>query len=162
MSGNQFCLRLSVVLITLHTFGGSSLAQSNQLNLKVENLMTTQELRTSGVSALTPSQRKVLDAWLNRYTERVIALVDATKTPRTKGASSACSPAIESAIAGDFNGWDGETLFKLDNGQLWEQAEYDYMYSYSYRPDVTIYETDAGCRMKVEDEDETILVRRIH
>lgn len=83
----------------------------------------------------------------------------APSTPPRLGGS--CSPAVESTIVGEFNGWDGETIFKLDNGQIWEQAEYDYMYSYSYRPDVTIYETRAGCRMKVEDEEETILVRRI-
>ncbi len=73
----------------------------------------------------------------------------------------ACSPAIESAINGDFNGWDGETIWKLSNGQIWQQAEYSYTYSYSYHPDVTIYETSSGCRMKVEDEEETILVKRI-
>ena len=42
-----------------------------------------------------------------------------------------------------------------------EQAEYDYTYFYEYHPDVTIYETSSGCRMKVEDEDDTIIVRRI-
>jgi len=72
-----------------------------------------------------------------------------------------CAPAIESSISGEFHGWDGETIFKLDNGQIWQQAEYDYTYSYSYRPDVTIYQTRAGCRMKVEDEDDTIMVERI-
>jgi hypothetical protein len=35
------------------------------------------------------------------------------------------------------------------------------MYSYAYAPDVTIYQTSSGCRMKVEDEDETVLVKRI-
>jgi hypothetical protein len=74
---------------------------------------------------------------------------------------SSCSPAIESAISGDVEGWSGDTIFKLDNGQIWEQAEYDYDYFYDYNPDVTIYETSAGCRMKVEGEDETILVKRI-
>ncbi len=74
---------------------------------------------------------------------------------------SACSPAIESTISGEFEGWSGETIFKLDNGQIWEQAEYDYEYEYDYRPDVTIYETSAGCKMKVEGMDETILVRKI-
>lgn len=78
--------------------------------------------------------------------------------PRT---SAACAPAVESTISGEFHGWDGETIFKLDNGQIWEQAEYDYMYSYAYRPEVTIYESSAGCRMKVEDEEETVLVRRL-
>jgi hypothetical protein len=75
---------------------------------------------------------------------------------------SACSPAIESTIVSDFEGWSGETIFKLDNGQIWEQAEYDYDYDYEYRPDVTIYQTSGGCKMKVEGMNETILVRRIH
>jgi hypothetical protein len=35
------------------------------------------------------------------------------------------------------------------------------MYSYSYAPMVTIYQTASGCRMKVEDEEDSILVRRI-
>ena len=68
---------------------------------------------------------------------------------------------MESTITGDFEGWEGETIFKLDNGQIWQQAEYDYTYDYEYRPDVTIYQTSSGCRMKVEGVEETILVRRI-
>jgi hypothetical protein len=72
-----------------------------------------------------------------------------------------CVPAIESSISGDINGWEGETTFKLANGQIWQQAEYDYTYFYEYSPDVTIYQTSAGCRMKVEDEEETVLVKRI-
>jgi hypothetical protein len=74
---------------------------------------------------------------------------------------SSCSPAIESSISGDFNGWEGETIFKLNNGQIWQQAEYDYEYNYDYNPEATIYETSAGCRMKVEGEEETVLVKRI-
>jgi hypothetical protein len=75
--------------------------------------------------------------------------------------NSSCSPVIESSITGEVEGWSGETIFKLDNGQIWQQAEYDYTYFYEYHPDVTIYQTSAGCRMKVEDEDETLLVKRI-
>jgi hypothetical protein len=78
-----------------------------------------------------------------------------------QAASGSCAPAVETSISGDFHGWDGDTLFKLDNGQIWQQAEYDYTYSYSYRPRVTIYQTSAGCRLKVEDERETIVVKRI-
>jgi len=92
-----------------------------------------------------------------------------TPTPRKtqvrlrspEGFSSSCSPTVEATIAGNFNGWDGESVFKLDNGQIWQQAEYSYMYSYAYRPEVTIYHTSAGCKMKVEDEEETVLVERI-
>ena len=140
-------------------------AQQGTLELGIEDVMTAQELRDTGVSGLTVPQRKALSGWLNRYTERVITLAvnqgAKEAAPTRRSARSDCVPAVENTIAGDFKGWDGETIFKLDNGQIWQQAEYDYSYSYSYRPDVTIYETSAGCRMKVEDENETILVRRI-
>jgi|SRR5579862_78654 len=74
---------------------------------------------------------------------------------------SSCVPAIESAITGEIHGWDGETIFKLDNGQIWQQAEYDYTYFYEYHPDITIYQTGGGCRMKVQDENEAVIVKRI-
>jgi len=119
-------------------------------------------MRDTGVSHMTPQQREAFNAWLSRYTMAVMSIANhrasASVAAPTPGS---CSPAVESSITGEFHGWDGETIFKLDNGQIWEQAEYDYMYSYSYHPDVTIYMTTGGCRMKVEDEDETIVVRRI-
>jgi hypothetical protein len=143
-------------------------AQTGRLDLKVEDVMTSQELKDTGVSGLTAPQRSALNIWLNRYTNTVIRVATGAKTEgpkppqgRTIG-NSDCTPAVESTIKGDFEGWDGETIFQLDNGQIWQQAEYDYMYSYQYRPDVTIYQTSSGCQMKVEDEEETIVVKRIH
>jgi len=35
-----------------------------------------------------------------------------------------CSPAIESRVDGEFEGWDGETIFPLTNGQIWQQVQY--------------------------------------
>ena len=158
----------SVLSITLWAMGLFALsgivgAQQRSVELKIEDVMTAQELKDTGVSGLTASQRNALNVWLNGYTEKVVNVVNQNAkgtTPRPS-ARTGCVPVVESTIVGDFDGWDGETIFKLDNGQIWEQAEYDYYYSYSYRPDVTIYSTSGGCRMKVEDEDETILVRRI-
>lgn len=131
--------------------------------LKVEQVMTPQEMGETGIANLSPAQRQAFDAWLNRYTLRILTVKsesDLTPSSKFLGHSS-CSPAIESTISGEIEGWDGEAIFKLDNGQIWQQAVYDYTYFYAYRPDVTIYQTSAGCRMKVEDETETVLVKRI-
>jgi len=135
-------------------------SQSRDLDLEIERVMTAKELAETGVSSLAPQQREALNRWLTSFTLRVLkAGQPHSQSPRP--APSGRSPAIESTIAGEFHGWEGETLFKLDNGQIWQQAEYDYMYSYSYRPEVTIYPTTGGCKLKVEDEEETIFVRRI-
>jgi hypothetical protein len=158
---------LIIVLLTMvaAVFGGVIITAQQRHILSMEEVMTKSEFTESGVVSLSPAQRNALDSWLNRYTAHVVQVVAArehsTATPKSDTSSGRCTPAIESAINGEFNGWDGETIFKLSNGQIWQQAEYDYMYSYSYSPDVTIYSTQSGCRMKVEDEDETIPVKRL-
>ena len=45
---------------------------------------------------------------------------------------------IESSIDGEFNGWDGYKKYRLINGQVWQQAEYKYEYTYAYCPEVMI------------------------
>ena len=49
--------------------------------------------------------------------------------PGHKSVSSASpiSNVIHSYIDDDFEGWEGETIFKLDNGQIWQQSSYAYM-----------------------------------
>jgi len=68
---------------------------------------------------------------------------------------------IESQIYGDFEGWEGETIIKLMNGQIWQQTEYYYQYHYSFMPNVFIYKTDYGYKMKVEGIDKAIGVSRL-
>ena len=73
----------------------------------------------------------------------------------------ACRSVIESQIEGEFTGWDGGTIFKLSNGQIWEQTSYSYTYHYAYMPEVTIYPSGGYCNLKVEGLDDTITVRRL-
>lgn len=59
--------------------------------------------------------------------------------------------AVVSWISGAFNGWDGDTIIELGNGQIWQQDEYQYAYSYAYRPDVVIYQRGAFWYASVDD-----------
>ena len=74
---------------------------------------------------------------------------------------SSSSEVISSNIDGDFEGWDGETIFKLDNGQIWQQSSYAYMYHYAYRPEVMIINVNGTSKMKVEDVSEMVEVTRL-
>ena len=69
------------------------------------------------------------------------------------------SDVVESQIDGEFNGWDDETVYTLTNGQVWQQSTYQYDYTYSYCPDVFIYNAGGGHIMQVEGT--TADVRRI-
>lgn len=149
-----------IAVVAMLVVAVCALTAQQYQSLKMSSVMTNDEFVESGIGTLTPSQRATLDRWLNRYTEH---LQVASKAPSTTTSvvRSGCSPAIETTIDGEFKGWDGETIFKLSNGQIWQQSEYSYTYSYAYMPEVTIYSTAGGCKLKVEDEDEMILVKRI-
>jgi hypothetical protein len=124
-----------------------------QQEITIDQVMSSDELKSTGVSSLSQTQRKELDRWLTRYTYVLLA-------EKKKG--SECDPAIEARIDGDFEGWEGETIYKLRNGQIWQQASYHYHYHYAYAPEVTIYSTAGGCAMRVSDDnDEAISVRRL-
>ena len=66
---------------------------------------------------------------------------------------------IESRIAGAFTGWKGDSMYALENGQIWQQSVYKYEYKYAYRPDVIIYPTGSTYKMRVDDTEAD--VRRV-
>jgi len=70
--------------------------------------------------------------------------------------------AIQTNIQGTFNGWDGNTVVELTNGEKWKQSSYAYSYSYAYNPEVIIYESDYGYKMKVDGNDEAVDVKRYY
>jgi len=68
---------------------------------------------------------------------------------------------IETQINGKFTGWDGDTIFELTNGQIWQQDSYAYTYYYAYRPKVLIYYVGGRYKMTVEGVDGFIYVKRL-
>ena len=67
--------------------------------------------------------------------------------------------AIKSRIVNDFKGWEGETVFELQNGQIWKQDKYKYKYFYAYRPDAKIVRIDNHFIMTVKGN--SIRVRQL-
>ena len=69
---------------------------------------------------------------------------------------------VETQIDGDFEGWTGESIWLMANGQIWQQARYAYHYHYAYRPRVLIYPSSYGWKMKVDgDSSEGVFVKRL-
>ncbi|MBV9546069.1 MAG: hypothetical protein JOY61_16985 [Chloroflexi bacterium] len=68
---------------------------------------------------------------------------------------------MDDRIDGEFTGWSGDTVFRLENGQIWQQAESAYLYSYAFNPRVLIYPSSGTWRMQVDGVTETIAVRRL-
>lgn len=68
---------------------------------------------------------------------------------------------IESRIDSDFDGFEHGKIFKLRNGQIWEQTDFKTAFRYKYAPSVTIWKDGATFRMKVDDMDDPVLVNRL-
>lgn len=130
----------------------------------LEDLMTAAEFRASGLQKLSEAEIAALNDWLQRFSIALLGSTPGTSVlrnaapPITPPAStSATTPAlIESRIDGQFEGWTGETIFKLQNGQIWQQSTYAYKYAYKFSPPVLIYRSGGGYRMQVEGVDGTI------
>jgi hypothetical protein len=68
-------------------------------------------------------------------------------------AGIASAGVYEGQIDGDFNGWEGETIYKLMDGHIIQQSSYYYYYYYAYSPRVIIYGSNGGYKIHVEDVD---------
>ena len=68
---------------------------------------------------------------------------------------------IESKVDGSFEGWDGETIVKLANGQIWQQTEYHYRYHYAFMPEVLIFKSGGVYKMKVKGIEKAVRVKRL-
>ena len=69
---------------------------------------------------------------------------------------------IQSRYDGQFTGWSGNTLFRLENGQVWKQSQSGRVSARVTRPAVTIMRTAlGGYRMNVEGVSESIRVERV-
>lgn len=69
---------------------------------------------------------------------------------------------IRSRLDGEFTGWSGRTLFKLENGQVWRQSEPGRFRAQIDRPLITIERgVFNSYRLKVEGMNRSIRVKRI-
>ena len=124
-------------LLTL-SIGAALLAAEGFSTL--EEQMTGKEFAAAGLDKLSAQELSALNAWIRAHS---LATLD--PAPAVAAAGSATTEAsgdrrgfqdeddddrtaITSRIVGRFSGWDGQTVFKLENGMIWEQADKDKFY----------------------------------
>lgn len=67
----------------------------------------------------------------------------------------------QGVIVSDFEGFDGESVFEFNNGQVWKQSAYKYSYHYAYRPEAMVVDGHDGIVLTVEGMSDTVQVRRV-
>jgi hypothetical protein len=156
-------LFLAVSLPVLAAEGFSSL----------EEQMTGKEFNASGLEKLTPQELDELNAWIRKHSLATLA----TTTTTTKAAPVAAAAekdnrgrkgdddrsTITSKLDGKFTGWDGQTVFKLENGMIWAQKGKKKFHSKEISNPVVIIESGmfGVWNLRIEGIDEEVRVLRI-
>ena len=84
----------------------------------VQKLMTAEEFKAAGLDKLNTQERQALDTWLTKFTAtEAPALLETNEEVQEVQAAHV----ISANIKPPFDGWDGKTVFYLDNGQVWRQ-----------------------------------------
>ncbi|MEM1402048.1 MAG: hypothetical protein AAGG55_01850 [Pseudomonadota bacterium] len=117
--------------------------------------MNDTEFSDAGLEKLSAEELRALDAWLVRYTAGDAEVLQASNK-EVKEAQK--DHEVLARITGDFKGWQGKTIFRLDNGQVWVQRlDGRYAYKGSPNPEVRIKRNWAGFyRMTVVETGKSI------
>jgi len=84
----------------------------------IRKLMGEQVFNEAGLGRLSEAQLKALNEWLVQYTggeAKQLRLVNEEVREAEKAYQ------VIARLPSDFSGWDGGTVFRLDNGQVWRQ-----------------------------------------
>jgi hypothetical protein len=163
---------MSTTLATL-AFAGTARAQPIEDRLADCARIAASSDRLACYDALSGARKNAMRDWNWSFSP------DAARSPPTaeaagpapdtaasfgfdKGRQSGAIERIESRYDGEFTGWSGNTLFRLENGQVWKQAQSGRIAQRQSRPLVTIERTTLGTyRMTVEGSSESIRVERV-
>lgn len=88
----------------------------------LEERMSAADFKAAGLDKLTPQELQSLDNWLRTHERVQVKAVDASGKPIFY-TNDKPRDKFTSHLVGHFNGWGGHSVFTLDNGQVWKQAE---------------------------------------
>ncbi len=151
-------VKATIFLLALLTATTTTVADEKFPGVKA--LMSVEEFEASGLDKLDDAEIKALNAWLIKYT-----IGDAQVLPVTNKEVKEADKTYElvARLADGFDGWDGETVFRLDNGQVWRQRlDGRYNYRGPANPQVRISRNWLGFyRMTLVEAERSIGVTRI-
>ena len=144
---------------------------------EIQNQMTQEEFEQAGLGKLSKQELAFLNRWLEQGSQTAPVAkppppaVPAVDPEERFGMEQVRQPdpapeqvpeRITARIQGEFRGWSGQTIFRLDNGQVWQQRVGGrYRSRKLENPSVAIEKGTFGYYLKVLDLDRSIGVRRV-
>ena len=97
-------------------------ALAEQVYVNIEQRLTSEQLRETGLSTLSPEQLKRLNQLLNEELANVIKIEKSQSNDRPIPVSyiGLNDKPIKSRLKGTVSGWEVNSIFELENGQRWK------------------------------------------
>lgn len=111
-----------ITSLALSLLVAASAANAQTQSPTLEERMSSADFSAAGLDKLSPEELKALNAWLEAHGSGIVQYRNPSGGAVFYPDDSA-RPDVEDRIAGVFMGWRGKTIFTLDNGQKWQQAE---------------------------------------
>jgi ribosome modulation factor len=125
---------------------------NNAADATLESLLSVEQQEALSVDEMTAKHREALRRALQR----------AYASGFTAGSSARDAPAaLQTYVSGTFSGWNGQTVVRLQNGEIWRQAAYYSDYHYLYNPGVSFLQTRLGWTMLVDGTQNYVRVERV-
>lgn len=150
----------------------------------LRDLMSVNQFHQAGLDKLTPDELTALNTTLAAdRTQSNAASVSATAAPvAAPVAATQAAPAsassfgmemvksqrsqspdqITTRIPGVFLGWNGNTVFRFENGQVWTQSGPGMFTTHLENAQVVIKKLAFGYLLTIQGQVETVFIRRIH
>ena len=112
------CIVATLSLAALVAAAAASAAGFSSL----EERMSQDQFHAAGLDKLSPDELKSLDDWLRAHYTTTTTYVTPSGSPVFYPKESG-RDVIETRLAGSFSGWYGKSVFTMENGQEWTQAE---------------------------------------
>lgn len=150
---------LAGVVIALGALG-SSPALAERPYVAIEQRLSAEQMRATGLDQLSPEQLSLLNQLLRDEHTQVAVESVAAERVRKKSEDTAV---VSSRLNGEFRGWKTGAVFELENGQRWRAMDGEFYTTKRLpNPNVTVKPSAFGTwYMQVEGANVNIKVKRI-
>jgi hypothetical protein len=128
----------------------------------VRELMSSEDFLAAGLDKLTPKEIDALNDWLVRFTAKDAPELQHENAAVKEEIKRVEQEGIRSRIVGEFRGWDGDTVFRLENGQVWKQRIRGRWFYRATAPEVELKKNFLGFwEMRIVEANRAVGVTRI-
>ena len=126
---------------------------SEEASFSLEDELSEENFETLGLRKLSENELRELSKWIENY----------KTSPNFEGVTADIEEDyfLVSAIDGSFEGWSGSTIFRLKNGQIWQQRLSGKWKYNKQSPGVRIKKNFFGYFVMRVDDRKSIGVKRI-